>query len=64
MIERLELLCQEPLTDEELGYRLTVGEAEYLGSRRRLDGQICDYYRLSDGEQVSYIYNVRSDGEG
>ncbi|HOB22089.1 MAG: hypothetical protein GX766_04620 [Firmicutes bacterium] len=52
------------LSDEELSRKLSVGEAEYLGSRKRLDGQICDYYRLSDGEQVSYIFNVRTEQEG
>jgi hypothetical protein len=52
------------ISDEELSHKLTVGEAEYIGSRKRLDGQICDYYRLSDGDQVSYIFNVRAEKEG
>jgi len=54
---------QTVISDEELSQRLSVGEAEYLGSRKRLDGEICDYYRLLDGEQVSYIYNVRQQKE-
>mgnify|MGYP000864362567 FL=1 len=54
---------QTVISDEELSQRLSVGEAEYLGSRKRLDGEICDYYRLLDGEKVSYIYNVRQQKE-
>lgn len=64
MFENVDNLFQTAISDEELSHRLTVGEAEYLGSRKRLNGQICDYYRLSDGEQISYIYNVRLEEEG
>lgn len=52
------------ISDEELGTKLSVGEAEYLGSQKKLDGQTYDYYRLEDNGEVTFIYNVRSKEEG
>lgn len=44
------LLCSE----------MIKGEARLLGSLVR-SGKVVDYYRIDDGERVSYVYSERSD---
>lgn len=53
-------LEQQPaeLTEELIKEKIVTGEAEYLGRFER-NGDVCDFYRITQGDQVTIVFDVR-----
>lgn len=48
----------EEMAQEELRERMLLSDAQYIGTLER-SGEICDYYRVEEDGQVTFVYNVR-----
>jgi len=46
------------MAHEVLRERMLLGDAQYIGTLER-SGEICDYYRVEEDGQVTFVYNVR-----
>lgn len=46
------------LNEETLKSKILTGEAEYLGRFER-NGEVCDFYRITEGDQVTIVFDVR-----
>lgn len=46
------------LNGDILKRKILTGEAEYLGRFER-NGEVCDFYRIIEGDQVTIVFDVR-----
>lgn len=46
------------MADEALREKMLLSDAQYIGTLER-SGEVCDYYRIEEDGQVTFVYNVR-----